>query len=159
MYFQLCLALGVLLVQVSGRGSSKPVNCSAEWVFFDAAGGCCASWTVRKHIPDEGLANEKYELLCVTIPSFPQATSEEINSLGNCTGFNFDELSSACEIFGKPPPVQLTEQEEGFLKGKIGQDLLRKGFKKEDVKKLPTDRIGRPTVTGVDIRKEFGINP
>lgn len=159
MYFQLYLALGVLLVQVSGKGSSKPVNCSADGVFFDAVGGCCAPWTVRKRVLNKGLANEKYRLLCVTIPSFPKATSEEINSLGNCTGFNFDQLSSACEIFGKPPAIQLTDQEEGFLGGIISKDLLSKGFKKEDVKKLLKDWLGRPTIKGVNITKEFCIKP
>ncbi|EXU99275.1 hypothetical protein X797_007704 [Metarhizium robertsii] len=156
MYFQLCLALGVLLVQVSGQGSSRPVNCSAEGVVFDAEGGCCEPYNVRVHI--WGLANEKHDLLCNDLPKLPKATSEDINSLGKCAGFNFDELSSACEIFGKPAAIQFTEWEKRFLAGMKGKDLLSKGFKKEDIKKLPKDRLGRINTFGVDFRKEFGID-
>ena len=156
MYFQLCLALGVLLVQVSGRGSSKPVNCSAEGVFFDTEGGCCEPSNVRVHI--WGSANEKHDLLCNEIPNLPKATSEEINSRGNCTGFNFDELSSACEIFGKPAAIQSTDREKLFLGSIIGKALLSKGFKKEDIKKLPRDQLGRINIFDVNFRKEFGID-
>lgn len=151
----------MLLVRVSAQRSDKPVECSAEGVFFDAKGDCCEPSNVRKLLI-EGLANEEYNLLCaesLTIPGLPEATPEDIDALGKCASFfNFDELSLACTLLNKPATSPFTKQEENFFQSPKGKALLSKGFRKEDVKKLPKDKLGRPNTLDVDFRREFGID-